>query len=209
MVGLSETRIVQRRIRRAWQQLLKGVNGGALSAREIGVTLSLLFSRRWWWKTLIVLLAMAAMAALGFWQLDRLDQRRAFNLQRRAALAAPPFELTGAPLPLPPVDLRDRQAVAHGAFDYARQVSIRNHNYEGQPGVYLVTPLLISGSDKAVLVNRGWDTRWRSRSCHLAHVRRAAEWLPDGNPATDSPPSRRNRVRNPAGYLNRLVPPRY
>ena len=101
MVGLSETRIVQRRIRRAWQQLLKGVNGGALSTREIGVTLSLLFSRRWWWKTLIVLLAMAAMAALGFWQLDRLDQRRAFNLQRRAALAAPPFELTGAPSPCP------------------------------------------------------------------------------------------------------------
>ena len=46
--------------------------------------------------------------------------------------------------------------MAHGAFDYARQVSIRNQNYEGQPGVYLVTPLLISGSDKAVLVNRGW-----------------------------------------------------
>ena len=156
MAGLPESLMAQRRIRRVLQQCWKSVNGRARSVTEIGSTLALLFSRRWWWKTLTVLLAMAAMAALGFWQLDRLEQRRAFNLQRRAALAAPPFELTGAPLPLPPVDLRDRQAVAYGAFDYARQVSIRNHNYEGQPGVYLVTPLLISGSDKAVLVNRGW-----------------------------------------------------
>ena len=156
MAGLPASLMAQRRIRRVLQQCRMSVNTRARSVTEIGSTLALLFSRRYWWKTLIVLLAMAAMAALGFWQLDRLEQRRAFNQQRRAALAAPPFELTGAPLPLPPVDLRDRQAVAHGAFDYARQVSIRNQNYEGQPGVYLVTPLLISGSDKAVLVNRGW-----------------------------------------------------
>ena len=148
-VGLSETRT-------------------AFHLREIGPTLALLFSRRWWWKTLVVLLAMAMMVGLGFWQLDRLEQRRAFNQQRRAALAAGPIELTGGSLPLSPVELRDRQAFAQGQFDHVRQVAIRNQNLNGQPGFHLVTPLLLAGSDKAVLVNRGWipvseadPTTWR------------------------------------------------
>ena len=148
-VGLSETR-------------------RALHLKEIGATLALLFSRRWWWKTLIVLLAMAFMVGLGFWQLDRLEQRRALNQQRRAAQAAAPLELTGAPLPSSPLELRDRHAVAPGELDHARQVAIRNQNLDGQPGVHLVTPLLLAGSEKAVLVNRGWipvseadPTTWR------------------------------------------------
>lgn len=139
----------------------------ALSVRELGITLALLFGPRWWWKTLMVLLAMAAMTSLGFWQLDRLDQRRAYNQQRQAALAAPPIELSDAPLSQG--ELRDRLATAQGQFDYARQVAIRNQSYAGQPGYHLVTPLLIAGSDKAVLVNRGWipadrvdPTDWRS-----------------------------------------------
>lgn len=119
-------------------------------------TATLLFSRRWWWKTLIVLLAMAVMAALGIWQLDRLEQRRAFNQQKQAALAAPPIELTDADLPASPQELRNRQAVVRGEYDTARQVAIKNQNLDSQPGVHLVTPLRIAGSDKAVLVNRGW-----------------------------------------------------
>ena len=154
MAGSSRTRLEQRRIHQEIQHPAKNVNARALSVREIRATLALLFSRRWWWKTLILLLAMAAMAALGFWQLDRLEQRRAFNQQRSVALAAPPLELTGAPLPAG--DLRDRQAVAYGSFDYTHQVAIRNQNYQGQPGFYLVTPLRFSGSEMAVLVNRGW-----------------------------------------------------
>ncbi len=154
MAGSPQTRLEQRRVHQEFQQPAKNENRRALSAREVGSTLALLFSRRWWWKTLIVLLAMSIMAALGFWQLDRLEQRRAFNQQRSVALAAPPLELTGAPLP--PGDIRDRHALANGEFDYARQVAIRNQNHQGQPGFHLVTPLRISGSEMAVLVNRGW-----------------------------------------------------
>lgn len=131
-----------------------GAAEAALFARETAATLALLFSRRRILPTLVILLAMAAMAALGLWQLDRLEQRRAFNQQRRVALAAPPIQLSDAPLP--PGDLRDRQAVATGEFDYARQVAIRNQSYAGQPGYHLVTPLRIAGAEKAVLVNRGW-----------------------------------------------------
>ena len=145
MAGLPETPAAQRP---------PGAAEAALFARETGATLALLFSRRRLLPTFIVLLAMAAMGALGVWQLDRLEQRRAFNQQRRVALAAPPIELSDAPLP--PGDLRDRQAVATGEFDYARQIAIRNQSFAGQPGYHLVTPLRIAGANRAVLVNRGW-----------------------------------------------------
>jgi len=154
MVGLHESQPERRGLHRVLRHRLSTGKRAAQPAREIGVTLALLFGRRWWWKTFIVLLAMGTMAALGFWQLDRLDQRRASNEQRRAALAAPPIDL--ADHPLPPGELRDFQAVAQGEFDYARQIAIRNQSLSGQPGFHLVTPLLISGSDKAGLVNRGW-----------------------------------------------------
>lgn len=127
-----------------------------LNLGVVGEILALLLSRRWWWKTLLLLLAMGIMVGLGFWQLDRLEQRRALNQQRSAALAAAPMELTGASLPLPLLELRDRQAMADGEFDYARQVAVRNQILDGQPGHHLITPLIIAGSNKAVLVNRGW-----------------------------------------------------
>ena len=97
---------------------------------------------------------MAAMAALGFWQLDRLEQRPGVQsaAQRRPGRAS----LGTDGRALAAGDLRDRQAVAYGSFDYTHQVAIRNQNYQGQPGFYLVTPLRFSGSEMAVLVNRGW-----------------------------------------------------
>ena len=38
-----------------------------------------LFSRRWIFATILVLIAMGVMVRLGIWQLNRLEQRRAFN----------------------------------------------------------------------------------------------------------------------------------
>ena len=52
-----------------------------------------MFSRKWLLTTILVIAAMAVMARLGIWQLDRLHQRRAFNARgvsadRPAALDA-------------------------------------------------------------------------------------------------------------------------
>lgn len=115
-----------------------------------------LFNRTWWWKTLLVLLAMAVMVRLGLWQLDRLDQRRAYNAELAAKLAAAPLVLTGEDLPQPPAALRNRKAVVQGEYDYEHQIAVKNQNFQGQPGVHLVTPLRIQGSDRAILVVRGW-----------------------------------------------------
>lgn len=115
-----------------------------------------LFGRYWWWKTLIVIAAMGFMAWLGNWQLQRLAQRQAYNAQLLAKLDAEPIEIDGAPLPEAPADLVDRKAIVSGRYDFTQQVAIKNQTYQGQPGVFLVTPFVIDGSDRAILINRGW-----------------------------------------------------
>lgn len=116
----------------------------------------LLFSRRYWWQTLIVLLAMAVMAGLGQWQLARLDQRRAANGELLAKLQSDVLVITDAALPDSPEALEDRLAVVTGEYDFARQIAVQGQFSEDTPGYWLVTPLQIEGSTSAILVNRGW-----------------------------------------------------
>lgn len=119
-------------------------------------TLRLLFSRRYWWQTLIVLLAMAVMIGLGLWQLDRLEQRRAANAALAAKMQADPLVIAGPDLPDSPEALEDRLAEVSGRYDYARQIAVQGQFADGAPGSWLVTPLQIEGSDAAILVIRGW-----------------------------------------------------
>ncbi len=114
------------------------------------------FSRRWWWKTLLVLLAMGVMVRLGLWQLDRLEQRRAANAALLARLEAEVISVDGGPLPGAPEELADRRAVVTGTYDYDRQILIKNRFHQEQPGYWVVTPLRIQDSERAILVVRGW-----------------------------------------------------
>ncbi len=63
--------------------------------KQFGRLLAELFSRQWWWVTLLIVAAMMVLARLGFWQLDRLQQRRAANAVLSATLAASPLDLAG------------------------------------------------------------------------------------------------------------------
>ena len=118
--------------------------------------IAVLFNRQWWWATLLVMVAMMVMVRLGLWQLDRLAQRRELNAQVAHRLVESPLPLTGS-LPLENVSqLEYRAATVSGEYDYSRQIALKNQAWQGQPGVHLITPLLIKGSNQAVLVDRGW-----------------------------------------------------
>ena len=91
---------------------------------------------------------------LGLWQLDRLHERR----QRNATITQ---QQLGAPIPL--VNLPHDTAQAHyraasveGRYDYEHELVLSNRTRRGSPGVDLLTPVRIAGTDTAVLVNRGW-----------------------------------------------------
>ena len=62
--------------------------------------LARLFSRRWLFTTLLVLVAAAVMARLGVWQLDRLEWRRGFNARVIAQANEPPMALDATALDL-------------------------------------------------------------------------------------------------------------
>ncbi len=113
------------------------------------------FSRRWVIPTILVIAGMVFLARLGFWQLDRLEQRRAFNVQVANQWRQEPFDVNRNELPAELSDLEYRRVVATGAFDYGRQVVLSNQTRSGSPGVVLVTPLVLDDG-RAVLVARGW-----------------------------------------------------
>lgn len=115
-----------------------------------------LLSKRYRRTTLLVILACGVMLRLGFWQLDRLAQRQAFNAEIRQKLDAPPLPLDGeTPVGNPEV-LKFRSATVRGTFDHTQEVALLGQSWQGRPGVHLITPLVIEDSRQAVLVNRGW-----------------------------------------------------
>jgi surfeit locus 1 family protein len=115
-----------------------------------------LFSRKWLLATILVLAAMAVMVRLGIWQLDRLDTRRAFNAAVEAQVSQPELNLQGAALEAPLGEMEYRAVKVVGEYDHSRQIALRNQFLDNQLGAHLITPLHIAGSDKVVLVDRGW-----------------------------------------------------
>ncbi len=113
----------------------------------------------------ISVLAAALFVRLGFWQLDRLAQRRECNRLLTSRLAAPPAPWSDT------TAVRYRRVRISGVPDYEREIVLVGRSREGSPGVNLITPLRLRGSDTAVLVNRGWvyspdattidQARWR------------------------------------------------
>lgn len=120
------------------------------------IPVTTLLNRQYWWSTLLVLVGMAVLIRLGFWQLDRLSQRQARNAEIAHQLALPPLLLTGQSMPDDLTGLKHRRVSAHGEFDFSHQIGLKLQNWMGAPGIHLVTPLVVEGSSQAVLVDRGW-----------------------------------------------------
>lgn len=121
-----------------------------------------MFSRKWLFTTLLVFAAAAVCIRLGIWQLDRLDQRRVFNLQVETMRASSVLDLNEG-IPEDISSMEWRAAKVTGKYDFENQIALRNMYNGSQYGYHLVTPLLFDGA--AVLVDRGWippDADWRS-----------------------------------------------
>ena len=112
-----------------------------------------MFSRKWWFTTLLVLLGTALCVRLGIWQLDRLEGRREFNAQVESMRAMNPLDLNADEIDAVE-DMEWRAATATGEYDFANQVALRNRYNGNQYGYHLLTPLRFSRT--AVLVDRGW-----------------------------------------------------
>ncbi len=108
---------------------------------------------------LVALLAAAAGALLGLWQIDRAGQKTALQAALHAQRALPPLDATGL--------ARDasgaagqlhRQIVLEGLWLAERTIYLDNRVLNGRPGFIAVTPLRLDDGS-SVLVQRGWLPR--------------------------------------------------
>jgi surfeit locus 1 family protein len=109
---------------------------------------------RWLWLTVIVVIGFLLLCRLGIWQLQRLQQRREANALLMARLSRAPLTLTGQDVDPEQIDLS--RVVATGQYDYDQEIILRNQSLDGAPGAHVITPLRLAGTDRAVLVDRGW-----------------------------------------------------
>jgi surfeit locus 1 family protein len=112
------------------------------------------FTPKWLLTTLLVLLATAVLMRLGFWQLDRLEQRRAFNEHFLSVMALPPLDISVTPAE-DLAGMEYRLATVTGVYDHENQVALRNQYNDLVFGYHLITPLVLSDGT-AILVDRGW-----------------------------------------------------
>ncbi len=107
--------------------------------------------------SLLVLLVGVGVAAacvrLGFWQLERRQEKHQANARLHEALRADPIPLDRMPGAL--VDFEGRRVRVAGVFDSTRHVVLAGRAHDAMPGVELVTPLRLP-TGGAVLVDRGW-----------------------------------------------------
>ena len=111
--------------------------------------------------TLLTLVLLPILISLGFWQLDRAGQKRELLQQFEQQQAGPVLNLNNK------VEVENlfpyQRAEVTGKFDAQHQFLLDNKVYQGQAGYQVITPLIITGSDKAVLINRGWVPQMTSR----------------------------------------------
>jgi surfeit locus 1 family protein len=102
----------------------------------------------------LAVLAAALFIRLGFWQVSRLHERQRFNamVMSQKQAASLPF----ASVPRDTGAAHYRAASVTGTFDYDHELVWSPRTRQGSPGVDLLTPMHVAGSDTAVLVNRGW-----------------------------------------------------
>ena len=113
-----------------------------------------IISRQWLLATLLVLAGGALCIRLGIWQLDRLEQRRAFNAHVESVWMMEPLILTGQSTEDLTI-MEYRTVSISGSYDFENQVALRNRHFQNEYGYHLLTPLLLDDG-VAVLVDRGW-----------------------------------------------------
>jgi cytochrome oxidase assembly protein ShyY1 len=104
------------------------------------------------WATLVTAVLLAVMVALGFWQLDRAEQKQQMLADYEAAVAGVPRPLQW---PAPPAGRTPAHVRVEGRYLEQGQLLLDNQIRDGRAGVRVWTPLR-RDSGEIILVDRGW-----------------------------------------------------
>lgn len=114
---------------------------------------------RFWLVSVAALLAVALTTSLGVWQLGRAGQKRALQqaIETQASLPAwGNVELLGR---TDPAQDAHRPVQLVGRWVQGATLFLDNRPMNGRTGFIVLTPMRLSGSERAVLVQRGWVPR--------------------------------------------------
>jgi surfeit locus 1 family protein len=125
--------------------------------------------------TIVVFVVVAVCIRLGFWQLDRREQRLERNEAIAERLATDPIPLAATPADT--AGLVNRPARVRGWYDHDLSFALIGRSHMGSPGVYVFTPLRLD--DGAILVNRGWVPAPDAATVDLSAIQRPPEPEPE------------------------------
>ena len=109
---------------------------------------------------LILGIMLPLFVTLGFWQIDRAQQKRALANSMESRRKLPPAILEQN---LPAAEAEFRSFIVEGEFIADGQILIANRKHLCKSGFHVITPLRIAGSEHLLLVNRGWVAASRNQ----------------------------------------------
>ena len=119
----------------------------------------------------LIIATLALLITLGFWQLDRADEKRAIEDQVANANANIAELITD-------VDLLSEKEYYHvhlqGSYIKDKQFIYDNQIVDQIPGYYVLTPFVLKGDSKVILINRGFIP-WNGRRDQIADIDIGAE----------------------------------
>lgn len=107
-----------------------------------------------WIPALATLVGLAVLVYLGLWQAGKGDRLEAELAQREARAHLGPLQVGAALVDVQAV--QDAPIRVTGQYDPEGQFFWDNRQLDGKPGLNVITPLRIAGSQTRILVNRGW-----------------------------------------------------
>ncbi|MEO7363008.1 MAG: SURF1 family protein [Gemmatimonadaceae bacterium] len=150
----------------------------------------------------VAVLTAAGCVRLGFWQLHRLDERRAKN----SLIATQTAESSASVAEVRMQDTSQmhwRRLTFRGVPDYQRETVLSSRSQNGSVGVQVVTPVRPIGDswpDTSVLVLRGWMTAPDGRAYTRASTQEGDTLDVDGL-ITEFPPAGKGAVRMPSAPI--------
>ena len=112
--------------------------------------------------TLLAAAGIALTLALGQWQIGRAQFKESLQDRYNALSREPAVNVDGQAIAVDDVLLR--RVEVRGEYASRFTVFVDNQIHQHRPGFHVATPLRISGSQRYVLVNRGWVASPQDRS---------------------------------------------
>lgn len=106
--------------------------------------------------TLAFLVTFSVLIRLGFWQLDRADQKKEINQDYKLRQSKDVVNLNIHNGIDNPDSVLWRKVSLKGSFYKEKNLIIDNQIYRSKAGFNILTPFKIEGTGKTILVNRGW-----------------------------------------------------